>query len=106
MEQKRFRFAHLPDGLYVAEFSSPNDPLPSAGSEARPGYSVVLARHDGILEGGESNQQSHTAFSAGECATYEDAFEAFSDHVAGSGGEILQHLFTPIDGENRAHGVG
>lgn len=106
MEPKRYRFAHLPDGLYVAEFSSPNDPLPSAGSEARPGYSVVLARHDGLLNGGESGQQGHEVFSAGPCATYQDAFEAFCDHVAGSNGEVLQHLFTPIDGENRPHGVG
>jgi hypothetical protein len=103
LEERKYRFALLPDGLHVAEFFSPHEMLPyqeGAGPEplARTRtYSAILCPVKAVMgqSCGMEDGEAHYCLGVAQCSTYEQAYQGIDDYVRENNGFWITELHLP-----------
>lgn len=94
MEERKYRFALLPDGIHVAEFCSPHEMLPYSENPTAPrdrNYSASLCPVAAVMgvSCGMEGSDAHYCLGVAQCDSYAQAYASLDDYIKGNGGRWL-----------------
>lgn len=100
LEERKYRFALLPDGLHVAEFFSPHEMLPyseNPQNERERHYSAILCPVKAVMgrSCGMEDEGAHYCLGVAQCATYEEAYRGIDDYVLNNNGCWITEIHLP-----------